>query len=165
MDQIRSSYFLEFVMNFLQQSIYNALASVIVSLLLLINPSHSATQQTTPETLSVVYHINQGLDQAKSALAYIVNQLEEESNTHIEVVAHASGIYFLIADATTPQGQAFSPLIDTLAKKGVIFKVCEKTLRTLNIPPSKLNPHVVLTPSGTAEITKLQHEGFAYIKP
>jgi hypothetical protein len=152
-------------MNFLQQSICKALAGFIVSLLLLTNPSHCATPQTSPEPLSVVYHINQGLDQAKSALMYITNQLEEESNTHIEVVAHASGVYFLIADATTPQGQAFSPLIDALAKKGVIFKVCEKTLRTLNIPPSKLNPHVVLTPSGTVEITKLQHQGFAYIKP
>ena len=64
------------------------------------------------------------------------------------------------------KGREFSSSVSSLAGKGVEFRVCNNTLVTRNIDPSKLLMESKIVPSGVAEVAKLQaREGFVYLKP
>jgi len=53
-----------------------------------------------------------------------------------------------------------------LSAQGVVFKMCENTLKEFNLDPQKdLVIPMTVVPAGVAELAKLQQEGFAYIKP
>jgi len=52
-----------------------------------------------------------------------------------------------------------------LAKKGVRFLVCNNSLLKSNIDPAELLPVIEVVPAGIVELVRLQHEGFAYVKP
>ena len=56
----------------------------------------------------VVYHLVEGLEQASRGLEYIRNHLEADSASQIVVVAHATGVDFLMRGAKTAKGP--SPL-------------------------------------------------------
>lgn len=48
--------------------------------------------------------------------------------------------------------------------KGIILKACKNSLMGLRIDRSRLIDEVLVVPSGVGELTKLQSEGFAYIR-
>lgn len=48
--------------------------------------------------------------------------------------------------------------------KGIILKACKNSLMGLRIDRSRLIDGVLVVPSGVGELTRLQSEGFAYIK-
>jgi intracellular sulfur oxidation DsrE/DsrF family protein len=48
----------------------------------------------------------------------------------------------------------------------VQFRVCNNTLVTRNVDPSKVVMEAKIVPSGVAEVARLQaKEGFVYLKP
>jgi intracellular sulfur oxidation DsrE/DsrF family protein len=118
------------------------------------------------EPVKVVYHLNEGLEQASRAMGNIQNHLAAEPGTRIVVVAHGRGIDFLLKDAKEPTGGAFSNHIDELSVRGVEFRVCRFTLERRKIDSAKLVPEAKIIPSGVAEVARLQaREHFAYVKP
>jgi intracellular sulfur oxidation DsrE/DsrF family protein len=125
----------------------------------------AATQSNQVDHPVVVYHVNQGMEQAELALRFIQNHLEEAPNTRIHVVTHSSGVYFLLNNAQTSKGQALSPVIEKLQQQGVIFKVCERTVHSLGLKESQFQSGVVFVASGVVEISRLQQQGASYIKP
>ncbi len=113
----------------------------------------------------VVYHINLGNEQATDALRNIKNHLTVDPKAKIVVVTHSAGVDFLLEGAEDKNGNLYSGPVSELAAKGVDFRVCQTTLERRKIDPKKVIADAKLVPSGVVEVTRLQREGYAYLKP
>jgi intracellular sulfur oxidation DsrE/DsrF family protein len=130
--------------------------------------AYATTSSAGPakDPVKVVYHLNQGLEQAADALRNIGNHLSADPTARIVVVSHAKGIDFLLPDAKDKDGNTFTQRVGDLALKGVDFRVCNFTLQSRKIDPSTINPDAKIVPSGVAEVANLQFkEGYSYVKP
>jgi uncharacterized protein len=118
------------------------------------------------DNVKIVYHINEGLDQASNGLRNIRNHLSADPTAKIVVVTHAGGINFLLDGARDKNGNPYNAIVEDLTTKGVEFRVCNFTLTSRNIDPKTVIPEAKIVPSGVAEVGKLQaREGFVYLKP
>jgi hypothetical protein len=114
----------------------------------------------------VVYHLNEGLDQASNGLRNIGNHLEVNPAARIVVVSHARGVDFLMKGAKDRNGNKYEDLVERLKVRGVQFDVCEITLRNRKLSRDQFIEYATFVPSGVAEVTRLQQrEGYAYLKP
>ena len=112
--------------------------------------------------VKVVLQVSEGTKQAKLALYMAKRDLELDPRARVEIVAYGAGVQFLQNDTLfSDEG----PKVAALAARGVVFKVCENSLRASALGPGDLLPRVKVVPSGTLEIARLQREGYAYIKP
>jgi intracellular sulfur oxidation DsrE/DsrF family protein len=115
----------------------------------------------------VVYHFDQAEVQALKGLRNIRNQLESAPDTKIIVVTHALGVDLLMQGARDQVSKTeYAPLISDLKAKGVVFEVCEYTMKNRGLSKDQFILEADFTPSGVVRITRLQSkEGFAYLKP
>ena len=113
----------------------------------------------------VVYHVDLGNEQATDALRNIQNHLAVDPKVKIVVVTHSAGVDFLLQGAEDKNGNPYEGTVAQLVAKGVEFRVCKITLERRHIDPKKVIPEAKLVPSGVVEVTKLQQEGYAYLKP
>ncbi|MDQ2091595.1 DsrE family protein [Marimonas arenosa] len=119
----------------------------------------------------VVYHINYpgGNDDKKymGAMRNIQNHINAvgADNMEIKVVLHGNGVGLL---QTAKKNMNLQGRILELKGQQVAFHVCANTLRGRNID---LNNDLFdayeedVVPSGVAELSYLQQQGFTYIKP
>ena len=114
---------------------------------------------------TVVYHINDAETQALAGLRNIRNHLDVDPTAKIIVVTHANGVDFLMEGAKDKNGSLYAGPVSALKSRGVIFEVCEVTLKTRNLKHEQFIQEADFTPSGVVRIVKLQHQGYAYIKP
>jgi intracellular sulfur oxidation DsrE/DsrF family protein len=139
-----------------------AMALLILALVL----AAGLVPATAAEPVKVVYHVNEGIEQAARAMTNIRNHLSTDPTAKIVVVAHGRGIDFLLKEAKTPGGSAFGADVEELALRGVEFRVCRFTLERRDIEPSKVVPDAKIVPSGVAEVARLQsREHYSYLKP
>lgn len=113
----------------------------------------------------VVYHINDTATQALSGLRNVRNHLDTDPSAQITVVTHAQGVDFLMESAKDRSDTPYAPLVAALHARGVKFEVCEITLKNRSLNKDQFVQEADFTPSGVVRITKLQKQGFAYIKP
>ncbi len=114
----------------------------------------------------VIYHVNEGDDQAVDALRNINNHLAVNPKAKIVVVTHSKGIAFLKKGARDKNGNPFNVPVESLKERGVKFDLCEITLQRTKQDAKDFLPEVTLVPSGVAEIARLQQrEGYAYLRP
>ena len=114
----------------------------------------------------VVYHINEGNDQASNGLRNIGNHLEVNPKAKIVVVSHARGVDFLMKGAKDKNGNKYEDIVERLKMRGVQFDVCQITLRNRKLERSQFIEYATFVPSGVGEVTRLQQrEGFAYLRP
>lgn len=113
----------------------------------------------------VVYHINDAASQALAALRNLKNHLDTDPTARIIVVSHAQGLDFLMLDAKDRNGNPYAISVEELVKRGVTFEVCEITLKNRNLKKDQFIPEASFTPSGVVRITKLQMQGYGYLKP
>ena len=138
-----------------------AIALVVLALVLA-----ALLPATAAEPVRVVYHLNEGVEQAVRALTNIRNHLSADPTARIVVVAHGRGVDFLLKEAKTPAGTAFVTDIDELALRGVEFRVCRFTLERRSIDATRVVPDAKIVPSGVAEVARLQsREHYAYLRP
>lgn len=141
------------------------LVAAFAALLALAGLSGCATTPDKPP-VKAAYHINEDVDVAAAALRNINNHLNADPTAKIAVVTHSKGINFLLKGAVDKNGNAFEPIVDDLALKGVEFKVCNNTLTSRKIDKSQVISAGVIVPSGVAEIARLQaQDGYVYVKP
>jgi uncharacterized protein len=114
---------------------------------------------------TVVYHIDHTANQGLKGLRNIRNHLDVDPMAKITVVTHADGVDFLLEGAKDPSGNLYSSLVAALVARGVKFEICEITLRNRNLKKEQFIQEANFTPSGVVRITKLQKQGFAYVKP
>ena len=115
--------------------------------------------------VKVVYHLNEGIEQASRAMGNIRNHLDADPTAKIVVVTHGAGIDFLLEGATNKAEQPFTGAIGELSGRGVEFLVCNNTLNGRKIDKNKVAMEARLVPSGVSEVANLQAKGYGYLKP
>lgn len=119
----------------------------------------------------VVYHINYTggeEDRAyRGALTNIQNHIDAvgRDNIEVKVVLHGDGVGVLQSAVTNEQIQM---AVTSLKGQYVAFRVCNNTLAGRNIDYDEDLFEVFesdIVPSGVAELSHLQQDGFTYIKP
>ncbi len=113
----------------------------------------------------VVYHISDAETQALAGLRNVRNHLDTDPSAKITVVTHGNGVDFLMEGGKDKNGSLYSGPVSALKSRGVTFEVCEITLKTRNLKHEQFLQEADFTPSGVVRIAKLQHQGYAYIRP
>ena len=140
-----------------------SIVAAVLSVAGLLGGCTSTAQRTGPD--KVVYHINDSQN-ATAALRNIGNHLEVDPKAKIVVVTHAKGVDFLMNDAKDKNNNPYNVSVEALKAQGVIFDVCEITLRNRKLTKDLFIEEVAYVASGVAEIARLQQrEGFAYLRP
>lgn len=119
----------------------------------------------------VVYHINYvGGDKDKKyrgAMRNIQNHINAvgAENLDLKVVLHGNGVGLL---ASAKDNQNLQSSVTSLKTQNVAFRVCNNTLRGRKIDYENDLFEVFeedIVPSGVAELSHLQQQGYTYIKP
>ena len=128
----------------------------------------------------VVYHINYDDPKMQAgALRNIQNHINAvgADNLDLKVVLHGNGLALLVEPDSLEKltkfkhanaNEQMTAKVTDLKGQGVSFNVCANTVRgrkvDLETDLYDVSPEDIV-PSGVAEVAKLQHEGYAYIKP
>ena len=125
----------------------------------------------------VVYHVNDyGAEQQIGALRNIQNHINAvgADNVEVQLVMHGNGISLLlppdeVEGTKMKEGNATDQMQATIAglkEQGVAFKICANTLKGREVELGALYDadESDVVPSGVAELSKLQGQGFTYIK-
>jgi intracellular sulfur oxidation DsrE/DsrF family protein len=114
--------------------------------------------------LRVVFHVTSS-EGVSEALRSLGNHLRAEPDARVVVVAHNTGVDFLLEGARDEAGRPFEGTIREYRRQGVEFRICHNTLSRRGIADSKVIPEVIVVPSGIAEIGRLQRrEGYVYMR-
>lgn len=110
---------------------------------------------------TVVHLITGDETEQETALTIAENLMADESDSidDVAVVAQSTGIEAVSADGE--HGEKVRSLIDD----GVSFKGCSNTLEAMDMDESDLLDGVETVPEGAVEVTRLQNEGYAYLRP
>jgi intracellular sulfur oxidation DsrE/DsrF family protein len=135
------------------------LGSFLATLALLLGTGAALAQDR------VVYHFDNAATQALKGLRGVRNHLDTDPAAKITVVAHAEGVDMMMEGAKAANGTEYAALVSALKGRGVAFEVCEITLKNRDLKKEQFIQEADFTPSGVVRITKLQGQGFAYIKP
>ncbi|MFN4144813.1 MAG: DsrE family protein [Runella sp.] len=95
----------------------------------------------------------------RAVIRQLNNVLNHWNNAQIEVVIHNKGIGFMRKDQSI-----FEQDIQALKDRGVVFAVCENTLKQQNLKKEQILQQAIFVPVGLAEIVTKQEEGWAYLK-
>ncbi len=113
----------------------------------------------------VVYHFDNATAQGLKGLRNMRNHLDVDPSAKLTAVAHAEGVDMLMEGAKAANGTEYAPLIGALKARGVVFEICEITLKNRNLKKEQFIQEADFTPSGVVRVAKLQKQGAAYIKP
>lgn len=116
----------------------------------------------------VVYHINyDDPKKQKGAMRNIQNHVNAvgKENIDLQVVMHGNGLSLLMR---ANEDANFESSVINLKDQGIDFKVCANTLRGRKISYEDDLFDVAsedIVPSGVAELSHLQGQGYTYVKP
>ena len=129
--------------------------------------TNTFAQSQNDMTTNVVYHIDDAQLQGLKGLRNIRNHLDVSPSTKIIVVTHANGVDMLMDGAKDKKNNVeYAPLVSALKSRGVIFEVCEITIKNRGLNKNQFILEADYTPSGGVRIADLQFKnGYAYIKP
>ncbi|MEW5727857.1 MAG: DsrE family protein [Pseudomonadota bacterium] len=131
-------------------------------------PAHAADRYGRQK---VVYHLNQPGGEADTAylaaLGNVRNHIAAvgKDNIEVKVVMHGDGVG-LLKDARS--NQKLQAAVVGLKGQNVAFLVCNNTLKGRKIDPDRDLFDVYaedIVPSGVAELSHLQQQGFTYVRP
>lgn len=112
--------------------------------------------------MKTVVHLLSG-DEAeqRTALAIARNLLNDETGSidAVAVVVQADGIDSIVTGADTEDR------VRSLLDDDVPFKACRNTLESNDLDESDLVDGVETVPEGAVEVTRLQTDGYAYVRP
>jgi intracellular sulfur oxidation DsrE/DsrF family protein len=112
--------------------------------------------------MQTVVHIVSGDEsEQETGLAIARNLLDDETDSidEVAVVAQAGGIEALTADGETQD------TVVSLAEDDVSFKACRNTMEMKDLDENDLVESVEPVPEGAVEVTRLQDEGYGYLRP
>ncbi len=139
----------------------------LIALCIAISGVMASSAAFAQEVISVLYHIDDADAQGLKGLRNIRNHLDVAPQTKIRVVTHANGVDILMDGAKDKSGKVeYASLVSALVSRGVVFEVCEITLKNRNLKRDQFVLEANFTPSGVVRIAELQaKQKFAYIKP
>jgi intracellular sulfur oxidation DsrE/DsrF family protein len=125
---------------------------------LLLYTGISLAQNATPH--KIIFQLVTGdTTSHKVLMKQFGNILTVAPGTKIEVVCHGPGIEMMMKEK--------SIVIDKIAafrEKGVVFNVCEFSLKERKVEKTKLIEQATYVPAGILEIVEKQEQGWSYIK-
>jgi intracellular sulfur oxidation DsrE/DsrF family protein len=77
----------------------------------------------------------------------------------VKVVVHGPGI-----DMYTANKSVVGPQLQLAVERGVVFEVCEFSLKERKVEKNALFNNAQFTPAGIIRIVELQEAGFSYVK-
>lgn len=113
----------------------------------------------------VVYHITDSKVQSLAALRNARNHLDVDPTAKLTFVTHGEGVDFLLEGAKDRNDSPYAGPVSALTARGVKFEVCEITLKNRSLKREQFLQEADFVPSGVVRVTKLQRQGFAYVKP
>lgn len=99
---------------------------------------------------------------AQDRVLTLAGNLAEDDTVDMDrivVLAQAEGI-----DPLTTGGHAESE-VRSLIDQGVSFAACSNTMEMMDLEESDLHDGIEVVSSGVGELTRLQADGYAYIRP
>lgn len=87
------------------------------------------------------------------------NVLDYWPKAEIEVVVHSAAIEFMMSEKSSVKEE-----IQALMEKGVVFAVCQNTMKRKKVTESEIISGAIFVPVGIAEIVLKQEKGYSYIK-
>ena len=151
---------------------------LITALLMAITILFAVNAQADYGKQKVVYHVNYyDAKKQTGALRNIQNHINAvgAENLDLKIVLHGNGVSMLLdpddlAETKMKEANATDQMqakVAGLKEQGVKFSVCANTLKGRKIKADSLydisDENIV--PSGVAELTHLQSQGYTYIKP
>jgi intracellular sulfur oxidation DsrE/DsrF family protein len=110
---------------------------------------------------SVIHLVSGDEAEQETALAIAENLLADESEgiDDVAVVAQADGV------AAIQTGEGSEEQVRALLDEDVSFKACSNTLEMKGLDESDLVDGVETVSEGAVEVTRLQTDGYAYLRP
>ena len=110
---------------------------------------------------AVFHHSNDDADLHERVVGNVANLLDDDSIDldAVAVVTNSGGLALVTEDS--PEHER----VEKLVERGVAFKQCRNTIAGTDTTAEDLIDGVDLVPAGVGELTRLQTEGYAYIKP
>lgn len=125
-----------------------------------------AVKESTNKMHKVAFEVAMdGAEKWEAALRNVENVQKSlgAKTTTLEVVAHGKGIGMLLS-TTAAANPEMKATVEKLHASGVVFAVCENTLRRMQITKDQLVPLATTVDSGVSEVIRKQEAGYAYIK-
>ncbi len=123
-------------------------------------------KSTAEKTHKVVFEVaSDGVEKWQGALRNVENVQKSlgAKTTKIEVITHGKGIGMLLAQ-TSAENVELKAKLEKLHADGVIFAVCENTMKREKIAKKDLVELSTTVDSGVSEVVRKQEESYAYIK-
>ena len=154
------------------------LSAFMISLCMLMTTVTHANERYGKQ--KVVYHINYDNPKMQTgALRNIQNHINAvgADNLDLKVVLHGNGLALLLEPDSLAKLNKFkhanaddtmTAKIDGLKNQGIIFNVCENTVkgRKVDVDTDLYNVEKKdIVSSGVAEVARLQQMGYSYVKP
>ncbi len=111
------------------------------------------------------YHIDDAGAQAFKALRSIRNHLDGDPTVKIVVVTLGPGVDFLMQGYKDANAGDYAAQVAALKARGVEFDVCENTMKGRGLKKEQFIAEADYTPAGVIRLTRLQKQGYGYIKP
>ncbi len=112
--------------------------------------------------MKAVFHLNTGEVSKQSELLGNIQNLMDDGTVEVDQIAvllNADGVDML------ERGSQAEEFLEEFIDEGVEVKACSNSLENREIDEEELIDGVDTVPSGVGELTRLQEEGFHYIKP
>ncbi|WP_049947897.1 DsrE family protein [Candidatus Halobonum tyrrellensis] len=112
--------------------------------------------------MQTVFHMIEGDEESMDRTLTLAGNLADDDTVDVDsivVLAQAEGI-----DPLTKGGHGESE-VQSLVEEGVSFAACSNTMEMMDLEESDLHDGVEVVSSGVGELTRLQNEGYAYIRP
>lgn len=112
--------------------------------------------------MRTVFHLIQGEEDDQKTTLTIAENLSKDETIEMDdivVVAQGGGI------GPVTKGGTHSDAVESLLDAGISFRACSNTLETKDLDESDLVEGVETVSSGASELTRLQDDGYAYIRP
>jgi len=112
--------------------------------------------------MRTAFHLTSGDEEHQDTVLTIAENLSNDETIEMDdiaVVAQAEGIDPLTVGGT------HSGTVESLLADGIAFKACRNTLDMLDLDDSDLVEGVERVSSGASELTRLQADGYAYLRP
>ncbi|WP_323174368.1 DsrE family protein [Natrialba sp. PRR66] len=110
---------------------------------------------------TVVHLLSGDESEQETSLAIAQNLLDDETGSidDVAIVVQAAGINAVKA------GEDNEEQVRELLDSGVSVKACRNTLDMMDLAESDLVEGIETVPEGAVEVTRLQTEGYAYVRP
>ncbi|MDS0258358.1 DsrE family protein [Haloarcula sp. S1CR25-12] len=110
---------------------------------------------------SVVHLVSADETEQETALTIAQNMLDDESGSIDDVAVVVQGPAITAASAESEHSDEVQSLLDA----GVSVRACRNTLAATDMDESALVDGIETVPEGAVEVTRLEDQGYAYLRP